>query len=191
MEYNTLAGVAAHVATKMPYAGAPQLGYVNVKADGTAWATDRYTLARASHNFALTEDIYLTPKDAQNVLFIKQDGRTSTTLTYRDGTQRVFEASRASLSTESHYAFEGGKYPDVAGILARWEPGAVGDVCLNPKFLARFAPKVFQIHARDAAHCNVRLWFPTDSLKPVKVTMTNIPETEFVGLIVPLKPENR
>lgn len=192
----------------------PILNLIRVQS-GTLAATDRYTMARAyvgqptdvpeatydgdpfdapAWTLDTASDGYLTPEDVK----AKPVKIRANTITFANG-------STKPLATQPP---QGDDYPPLEKLIDRFTPlvpaepangptnTPYGTLSFDPTYLARFTvtvpgvayPAGYETFSRR--HRNDRptvvLVLPNTAKKPVKVLLADFPESEYVGLIVPI-----
>jgi len=175
-----LKAVAPHLAPKNY--NLPVLTHVQVK-DGYAYATDRYTLARARIDEPTPDGYYTLEqvKKAPVSVVPASDTQVNDVVTYADGT--------SGPATE----FEG-DYPSVGRLIGNWTPGTESaPMVLDPKFALKFQAKHFPKWHNRAFDAAMQLAPGETPVKPVKVTFPGaFTEDEFVALWVPIRiPEEK
>ena len=175
-----LKAVAPHLAPKNY--NLPVLTHVQVK-DGYAYATDRYTLARARIDEPTPDGYYTLDqvKKAPVSVVPASDTQVNDGVTYADGT--------TGPATE----FEG-DYPSVGRLIGYWAPGTESaPMVLDSKFALKFQAKHFPKGYNRTFEAAMQLTPGETPVKPVKVTLPGaFTEDEFVALWVPIQiPEEK
>lgn len=180
---NAIRAVLPHASTNDTL---PVLRGVRV-VSGEVWATDRYTLARATFDadYMDDHDVFIPIDTAKRILAAKSplasiglnDDGKSATLRLANG--QTFQVSATS---------EVGDFPPLAHLIPEGEPVATGNITLGWSHIEKFAPKHFP-HADARARRDHRPSFALyGETKPVKVAFGEFPW--FVGLIVPIRSAN-
>jgi len=175
-----LKAVAPHAAPKSH--DLPVLTHVQVK-DGYAYATDRYTLARARVDEPTPDGYYTLEqiKKAPVNVTPASDTQVNDVVTYADGTR--------GPATE-----DVGDYPSVGRLIDRFTPGTeIAPMVLDPKFALKFQAKHFPKWHNRAFSAAMQLTPGETPVKPIKVTFpASFTEDEFVALWVPVRvPEGK
>lgn len=155
---------------------------------GEVWATDRYTLARATFDAEYMDDhdVFIPIDTAKMILAAKfgflasiglSDDGKSATLRLTNG--QTFQVSATS---------EIGDYPNVGRLIPDGEPVATENVAFGWNNLDKFAPKHFPHKDAKARRYHAPRFALYGETKPVKVTFGEFPW--FVGLIVPVRVTN-
>jgi len=157
--------------------------------DGYAWATDRFTVARARIDSGLTVpegvEVWLSPEDVKaGVASITHSERAGFDLTLVNG----------GVKTVTGVSDDGSTYPAVENLFSRFVPAEEGHapniVRFNPELLARFAASHFPGGKRIHGSQSMVLEFQSDPHKSVRVTRGGIKADEFAALVMPMKEVN-
>jgi len=171
-----LKAVAPHIAPKNY--NLPVLTHVQVE-DGYAYATDRYTLARARIDEPTPDGYYTLEQVKKAPVSVVPAGDVQ--VTYADGT--------SGPATELE-----GDYPSLDRLIGNWAPGTeIAPMVLDPKFALKFQGKHFPKKHNRAFSAAMQLAPGETPTKPVKVTFpAAFTEDEFVALWVPIRvPEGQ
>ena len=174
---DALKAVAPHTAPKSHTL--PILTLVQVK-DGHAYATDRYTMARAGiqtdHDIPTADGYYTLEQIKKSPV-----SATDITVIYADGTS-------GPHTTENPH----GDYPAIARLIENFKAGTLSEpLALDVKFALKFQGKHFPKNGTRAFDAAVVLTPGETNRKPIKVTFpTEFTEDEFVALWVPLNIQN-
>lgn len=150
---------------------------------GEVWATDRFTLARATFDAEYMDDhdIFVSVGTAKMILAAKSplasiglsDDGESATLRLVNG--QTFQVPATSKM---------GDYPNVSRLLPTGEPVATENIALRWENLDKFAPKHFPHKDARARRYHAPRLAMYGETKPVQITFGEFPW--YVGLIVPV-----
>lgn len=147
---------------------------------GTAWATDRFTLARAHYAAENEHDLFVTLPVAKQILAAKSPAKSLTA----DGSLALDNGQTFQLSQMTDV----GDHPNLARLFV--EPNhdspTVSRVAFSTANLDKFAAKHFPYtRANERKGHTLHLEYGANNTKPVRVT---VPGLEwFTGLVVPIR----